>query len=123
MEPELQPGGRAEDLELGGQLVPDTLVGPAVAVVLASEGDVAQDAPDRLHRRRVAVGGTDVPAAVPGPPDGVVRLAVAVVVGRYRDVVYRWMITRDARSVANGVAADRDQAANDAPAALAELPR
>jgi hypothetical protein len=32
------------------------------------------------------------------------------------------MITRDARSVANGVAADRDQAAKDAAAALAELP-
>jgi hypothetical protein len=38
-----------------------------------------------------------------------------------RPGVYRWMITRDARSVASGVAADRDQAANDA-AALNELP-
>jgi hypothetical protein len=35
-----------------------------------------------------------------------------------RPGVYRWMITRDARSVANGVAADREQAANDAAAAL-----
>jgi hypothetical protein len=35
-----------------------------------------------------------------------------------RPGVYRWMITRDARSVASGVAADRDAAA-----ALAELPR
>jgi hypothetical protein len=33
------------------------------------------------------------------------------------------MITRDARSVASGVAADRDQAANDAATALDELPR
>jgi hypothetical protein len=33
------------------------------------------------------------------------------------------MITRDTRSVASGVAADRDQAANDAAAALGELPR
>jgi hypothetical protein len=40
-----------------------------------------------------------------------------------RPGVYRWMITRDARSVASGVAADRDQAADDAAAALAELPR
>ena len=39
-----------------------------------------------------------------------------------RPGVYRWMITRDARSVASGVAADRDQAANDAAAALNELP-
>ena len=31
-----------------------------------------------------------------------------------RPGVYRWMITRDARSVASGVAANRDQAANDA---------
>ena len=36
--------------------------------------------------------------------------------------VYRWMITRDARSVSSGVAANRDQAADDAAAALAELP-
>jgi hypothetical protein len=36
--------------------------------------------------------------------------------------VYRWTITRDGQSVANGVAADRDQAANDAAAALGELP-
>jgi hypothetical protein len=35
-----------------------------------------------------------------------------------RPGVYRWMINRDARSVASGVAADRDAAA-----ALAELPR
>jgi hypothetical protein len=34
----------------------------------------------------------------------------------------RWMITRDGRSVASGVAADRDQAANDAAAALSGLP-
>jgi hypothetical protein len=40
-----------------------------------------------------------------------------------RPGLYRWMITRDARSVASGVAADRDQAANDAATALAELPR
>jgi hypothetical protein len=39
-----------------------------------------------------------------------------------RPGVYRWMITRDARSVASGVAANRDQAANDAAAALGELP-
>ena len=39
-----------------------------------------------------------------------------------RPGVYRWMITRDARSVASGVAADRDQAANDAAAALSGLP-
>ena len=32
--------------------------------------------------------------------------------------VYRWTITRDRRSVASGVAADRDQAAIDAAAAL-----
>jgi hypothetical protein len=31
-----------------------------------------------------------------------------------RSGVYRWMITRDARSVASGVAASRDQAANGA---------
>jgi hypothetical protein len=37
--------------------------------------------------------------------------------------VYRWTITRDARSLASGLAADRDQAANDAAAALGELPR
>jgi hypothetical protein len=37
--------------------------------------------------------------------------------------VYRWTITRDRRSIASGVAGDRDQAANDAAAALAELPR
>jgi hypothetical protein len=37
--------------------------------------------------------------------------------------VYRWMITRDRRSVASGVAANRDQAANDAAAALSELQR
>jgi hypothetical protein len=37
--------------------------------------------------------------------------------------VYRWTITRDRQSVASGVAADRDQAANDAAAALAELSR
>jgi hypothetical protein len=40
-----------------------------------------------------------------------------------RPGVYCWTITRDARSVASGVAADRDQAANDAAAALSELPR
>jgi hypothetical protein len=40
-----------------------------------------------------------------------------------RPGVYRWTITRDSRSVASGVAADRDQAASDAAAALAELPR
>lgn len=39
-----------------------------------------------------------------------------------RPGVYRWVISRDARSVASGVAADRDQAANDAAAALGELP-
>jgi hypothetical protein len=39
-----------------------------------------------------------------------------------RPGVYRWMITRDGRSVASGVAADRDQAANDAAAALGGLP-
>jgi hypothetical protein len=32
------------------------------------------------------------------------------------------MITRDAQSVASEVAADRDQSANDAAAALGELP-
>ena len=37
--------------------------------------------------------------------------------------VYRWMIIRDRQSVASGVAADRDQAANDSAAALAELSR
>jgi hypothetical protein len=37
--------------------------------------------------------------------------------------VFRWTITRKSRSVASGVAADRAQAANDAAAALAELPR
>jgi hypothetical protein len=37
--------------------------------------------------------------------------------------IYRWTITRDGPAVASGVAADRDQAANDAAAALAELPR
>jgi hypothetical protein len=36
--------------------------------------------------------------------------------------VYRWVITRAARSVASGVAADRDQAANDAATALSGLP-
>ena len=36
--------------------------------------------------------------------------------------VYRWMITRDRRAVASGVAPDRDQAANDAAAELGELP-
>jgi hypothetical protein len=36
--------------------------------------------------------------------------------------VYRWMITRDRRAVASGVAPDRDHAANDAAAALGELP-
>jgi hypothetical protein len=40
-----------------------------------------------------------------------------------RPGVYRWMITRDGRPVASGVAPDRDQAANDAAAALGELPR
>ncbi len=40
-----------------------------------------------------------------------------------RPGLYRWMITRDGRSVASGVAADRDQAANDAAAALSELQR
>jgi hypothetical protein len=35
-----------------------------------------------------------------------------------RPGVYRWMITCDARSLASGVAADRDQAANDAPPPL-----
>jgi hypothetical protein len=38
-----------------------------------------------------------------------------------RPGVYRWMITREAQSVASGVAADRDQAAKDAAAALGEL--
>jgi hypothetical protein len=33
------------------------------------------------------------------------------------------LITRDRRSVVSGVAADRDQAANDAAAALGELQR
>jgi hypothetical protein len=33
------------------------------------------------------------------------------------------MITRDGRFVASGVAADRDQTADDAAAALSELPR
>ena len=37
--------------------------------------------------------------------------------------VYRWTITRDRQSVASGVSADRDQAANNAAAALAELSR
>jgi hypothetical protein len=36
--------------------------------------------------------------------------------------VFRWTIARDGRSVASGVTADRDQAANDAAAALGELP-
>jgi hypothetical protein len=40
-----------------------------------------------------------------------------------RPGVYRWTITRDRRSVASGVAADRDQAADDAAAALGQLPR
>jgi hypothetical protein len=40
-----------------------------------------------------------------------------------RPGVYRWMITRDGRPVASGVAAERDQAANDVAAALSELPR
>jgi hypothetical protein len=40
-----------------------------------------------------------------------------------RPGVYRWMITRDGRFVASGVAADRDQTADDAAAALSELPR
>jgi hypothetical protein len=39
-----------------------------------------------------------------------------------RPGLFRWMITRDGRSVASGVAADRDQAANDAAAALSKLP-
>jgi hypothetical protein len=39
-----------------------------------------------------------------------------------RPGVYRWMITRAARSVASGVAADRDRAANDAATALSGLP-
>ena len=46
----------------------------------------------------------------------------AIRIDANRPGVYRWMITRDARSVASGVAADRDQAANDAAAALNELP-
>jgi hypothetical protein len=37
--------------------------------------------------------------------------------------VYGWMITRHSRSIASGIAADRDQPANDAAAALGELPR
>jgi hypothetical protein len=37
--------------------------------------------------------------------------------------VYRWMITRDRQSVASGVAANRDQAADDAAAALRDLQR
>jgi hypothetical protein len=40
-----------------------------------------------------------------------------------RPGLYRWTIIRDRRSVASGVAADRDQAANAAAAALAGLPR
>jgi hypothetical protein len=40
-----------------------------------------------------------------------------------RPGVFRWMITRNSRSVASGVAADRDEAANDAAAALGQLPR
>ncbi len=40
-----------------------------------------------------------------------------------RPGLFRWLITHEGRSVASGVAADRDQAANDAAAALAELPR
>jgi hypothetical protein len=40
-----------------------------------------------------------------------------------RPGLFRWTITLDARSVASGLAADRDQAANDAAAALSELPR
>jgi hypothetical protein len=40
-----------------------------------------------------------------------------------RPGVYRWMITRDGQSVASGVAADRDEAADYAAAALGELPR
>jgi hypothetical protein len=40
-----------------------------------------------------------------------------------RPGLYRWTITRDGRSVASGVAADRDHAANDAAAALSELQR
>jgi hypothetical protein len=39
-----------------------------------------------------------------------------------RPGIYRWMITRYAPSVASRAAADRDQAANDAAAALSELP-
>jgi hypothetical protein len=39
-----------------------------------------------------------------------------------RPGVYRWMITRAARSVASGVAADRDRAANDAATDLSGLP-
>jgi hypothetical protein len=42
---------------------------------------------------------------------------------RHPPGVYRWTITRDRQSVASGVAADRDQTANDAAAALAELSR
>jgi hypothetical protein len=37
--------------------------------------------------------------------------------------VYRWMITRDRRAVASGVAANRDQTADDVATALGELPR
>jgi hypothetical protein len=37
--------------------------------------------------------------------------------------VSRWTITRDRRSVAQGVAADRGEAAYDAAAALGQLPR
>jgi hypothetical protein len=40
-----------------------------------------------------------------------------------RPGVYRWMITDDGRSIASGIAADRDQAANDAAAALGGAPR
>jgi hypothetical protein len=40
-----------------------------------------------------------------------------------RPGVYRWMITCDGRSVASGVAPDRDQAATDAALALSRLPR
>jgi hypothetical protein len=40
-----------------------------------------------------------------------------------RPGVYRWTITRDSRSVASGIAPDRDQATNDAAVALGELPR
>ena len=39
-----------------------------------------------------------------------------------RPGVYRWMITRDARSVASGVAADCDQTALDVATALSGLP-